>query len=248
MRCFVGRSAVASVTLVVAAGCFAKGVQPAAPGAAAGWTLPGGNLQNTRDVASSITGSNVSTLGVAWCVPIESTGATGAAGLSNGYAATSVVVNGVVYAQDLESNVMAIELATGKVLWTHTCNSLNGGPDGGAERQDRRAGMELGRGAEPVRESGHQLRRRPVGSTVVRQPGQHLRRSGEPRPDRPDRVAQGLSMGDQPAGAESVYRLGREAESAGSRCPPRQTLLSPLPVTTSSPERACRRSRKASNH
>jgi len=88
---------VASVTLVVAAG----------------WTLPGGNLQNTRDVASPITSSNVSTLGVAWCVPIESTGATGAAGISNGYATTSVVVNGVVYTQDLESNAMAIELATG---------------------------------------------------------------------------------------------------------------------------------------
>jgi glucose dehydrogenase len=141
---------VASVTLVVAAGlvvggcgsggspaaasCLSKGVQSAAPGAApgaaAGWTLPGGDLANTRDVASPITSSNVSTLGVAWCVPIESTGVTGAAGFSNGYATTSVVVNGVVYTQDLESNVMAIELATGKVLWTHTYNSLNGGPDG----------------------------------------------------------------------------------------------------------------------
>jgi alcohol dehydrogenase (cytochrome c) len=150
MRCFVRRPAVASVTLVVAAGlvvggcgsggspaaasCLSKGVQSAAPGAApgaaAGWTLPGGDLANTRDVASPITSSNVSTLGVAWCVPIESTGVTGAAGFSNGYATTSVVVNGVVYTQDLESNVMAIELATGKVLWTHTYNSLNGGPDG----------------------------------------------------------------------------------------------------------------------
>jgi alcohol dehydrogenase (cytochrome c) len=41
-----------------------------------------------------------------------------------------VVVNGVVYAQDLESNVMAISLATGRVLWRHTYNSPNGGPDG----------------------------------------------------------------------------------------------------------------------
>ena len=146
MGCFVRRPAMASVTLVAAAGlavggcgstsspsaagCVATGVQPAASGAAAGWTLPGGNLQNTRDVASAITGSNVSTLGVAWCVPIESTGATGAAGFSDGYATTLIVVNGVVYTQDLESNVMAIELATGKVLWTHDYNSLNGGPDG----------------------------------------------------------------------------------------------------------------------
>ena len=97
---------------------------------AAGWTLPGGDLANTRDVASAITSSNVSTLGVAWCVPVQSTGQRGAAGLSDGYATTPVVVNGVVYMQDLESNVMAIELATGKVLWKHDYNSINGGLDG----------------------------------------------------------------------------------------------------------------------
>ena len=146
MRCFVTRPTAASVTLLVAAslavggcgstgnspaaGCLSQPVQSAAPGAAAGWTLPGGNLQNTRDVASPITSSNLAQLGVAWCVPVESTGVTKTAGLANGYATTAVVVNGVVYTQDQESNVMAIGLATGKVLWTHNYNSLNGGPDG----------------------------------------------------------------------------------------------------------------------
>jgi outer membrane protein assembly factor BamB len=100
------------------------------PGAAAAWTLPGANLQNTRDVASPITSSNVSTLGVAWCVPIESTGEARKVGLADGYATTPVVVHGVVYVQDLESNVMAIKLATGKLLWTHNYSSPNGGPDG----------------------------------------------------------------------------------------------------------------------
>jgi alcohol dehydrogenase (cytochrome c) len=122
------------------ASCFVKhagaGKLSSTPGAspnpavAAGWTLPGGNLANTRDVASVITSSNVSTLGVAWCVPVQSTGTRGAAGLSDGYATTPVVVHGVVYVQDLESNVMAIRLATGKVLWTRDYNSVNGGPDG----------------------------------------------------------------------------------------------------------------------
>jgi glucose dehydrogenase len=156
MRCFVQRRAVAGLTLLVAAGLAVGGCassksssgapncsgKPAAgstastaagspnPAVAAGWTLPGGNLQNTRDVASAITSSNVPTLGVAWCVPAESTGVTRAAGFANGYATTPVVVNGVVYTQDQESNVMAIRLATGKVLWTHNYNSLNGGPDG----------------------------------------------------------------------------------------------------------------------
>ena len=102
----------------------------ASPGVAAAWTLPGANLQNTRDVASAITASNVARLGVAWCVPIESTGEAGAAGFTDGYSATPVVVNGVMYTQDMESNVMAIKFATGKVLWTHNYSSPNGGPDG----------------------------------------------------------------------------------------------------------------------
>jgi alcohol dehydrogenase (cytochrome c) len=88
------------------------------------WTLPGGNLANTRDVASPINASNVASLKVAWTVPIKATGAFGA------YATTPVVVNGVVYTQDLDSNVEAINLSTGKVLWTHVYNSPNTGPDG----------------------------------------------------------------------------------------------------------------------
>src|SRR5580700_4046643 len=94
--------------------------------AAAGWTQPDADLASTRYVASSITSADVSTLGVAWTVPLTiPTSHTDGA-----YAATPVIVNGVVYAQDLESNVYAISLATGKVLWRHAYNSPNGGPDG----------------------------------------------------------------------------------------------------------------------
>jgi alcohol dehydrogenase (cytochrome c) len=157
MRCFVMRPIVAGVALVIVAslaagcstsstssssksstaGCFSKAAAAgqasstpagsANPAVAAGWTLPGGNVANTRDVASSITSSDVATLGVAWCVPIE---ASQSSGLTDNYATTPVVVNGVVYTQDLKSNVMAIRLATGQVLWTHHYNSQNGGPDG----------------------------------------------------------------------------------------------------------------------
>jgi alcohol dehydrogenase (cytochrome c) len=154
MRVCVNRAAVAGLIVTVAAGLTAGGCagsgakssvadcagQQAAgqasraradsAGPAAGWTLPGGDLANTRDVASPITGANVSTLGVAWCVPLQSTGVRGAAGLGDGYATTAIVVNGVVYLQDLESNVMAIKIATGAVLWRHDYNSVNGGPDG----------------------------------------------------------------------------------------------------------------------
>ncbi len=67
---------------------------------------------------------------MAWCVPVESTGEAKSVGVTDGYSTTPVVVNGVVYLQDMESNVMAIKLATGKVLWTHNYSSPNGGPDG----------------------------------------------------------------------------------------------------------------------
>ena len=108
-------------------GTAVTGTAPAGTGRpAAGWTQPGADMANTRDVASAITSSNVSKLGVAWTVPLTiSTAHTDGA-----YATTPVIVNGVVYVQDLESDVMAISLATGKVLWSHDYNSPNGGPDG----------------------------------------------------------------------------------------------------------------------
>jgi outer membrane protein assembly factor BamB len=93
---------------------------------AAAWTQPGADIANTRDVASAITSADVSKLGVAWTVPLTmSTAHTDGA-----YATTPVIVNGVVYVQDLDSDVFAIRLATGKALWTHDYNSPNGGPDG----------------------------------------------------------------------------------------------------------------------
>jgi NAD(P)-dependent dehydrogenase (short-subunit alcohol dehydrogenase family) len=69
---------------------------------AAGWTLPGADLANTRDVASAITSTNVSRLGVAWTVPLH----TDVSHTDGAYATTPVIVNGVVYVQDLQSNVM----------------------------------------------------------------------------------------------------------------------------------------------
>ena len=132
------RSAATGAALVVAAGLLASarssssgsssasecsskpgtavaGTAPAGTGRpAAGWTQPGADMANTRDVASAITSADVSRLGVAWTVPLTmSTAHTDGA-----YATTPVIVNGVVYVQDLDSDVFAISLASGKVLWT----------------------------------------------------------------------------------------------------------------------------------
>ena len=108
-------------------GAAVTGTAPAATGRPApGWTQPDADLASTRYVASAITSANVSKLGVAWTVPLtmNTTHTDGA------YAATPVIVNGVVYVQDLDSDVFAISLATGKVLWTHDYNSADGGPNG----------------------------------------------------------------------------------------------------------------------
>jgi outer membrane protein assembly factor BamB/plastocyanin len=88
------------------------------------WESAGANALNTRDVGGPINASNVSTLGVAWTVPIVATGTFGA------YATTPVVSNGVVYTQDLASNVYAINLTSGKLLWTKKYNSADEGPNG----------------------------------------------------------------------------------------------------------------------
>jgi outer membrane protein assembly factor BamB/plastocyanin len=88
------------------------------------WELPGANAQNTRDVGGPINASNVSTLGVAWTLPIQASGTYGS------YSATPVVSNGVLYTQDLASNVYAVNLASGKVIWIKKYSSPDAGPNG----------------------------------------------------------------------------------------------------------------------
>jgi outer membrane protein assembly factor BamB len=118
-----------ATSLLVAAcggGNSNSGTEPAGntAGTRTAWALPGADLQNSRNVGGPINASNVSTLGVAWTVPITAHSAFG------GYATTPVAANGVLYTEDLESKVQAINLASGKVLWTHEYNSANEGPNG----------------------------------------------------------------------------------------------------------------------
>ncbi|MEA2466282.1 MAG: quinohemoprotein ethanol dehydrogenase [Thermoleophilaceae bacterium] len=118
----------AAALLVVACGgggsSNSSSKNPTSTALGTSWSLPGADLQNSRAVGGPINASNVSTLGVAWTVPITATGAFG------GYATTPVVANGVLYTQDLASNVEAIDFKTGKVLWTHKYNSGSVGPNG----------------------------------------------------------------------------------------------------------------------
>jgi outer membrane protein assembly factor BamB len=85
---------------------------------------PGVDVANTRQASGSIDGSNVSQLEVAWTSPIPGKSTYGS------YASTPIVSKGVVYSQDLASNVQAIGLKSGKVQWEKSYESPSHGPNG----------------------------------------------------------------------------------------------------------------------
>jgi outer membrane protein assembly factor BamB len=82
------------------------------------------DTSNTRDTGGPIDSATVSGLQVAWSLPITGKGQFGS------YASTPVIAGGVVYSEDLGSNVTAIELRTGKVLWTRAYEQPDHGPNG----------------------------------------------------------------------------------------------------------------------
>ncbi|HJP77458.1 MAG TPA: PQQ-binding-like beta-propeller repeat protein [Pseudonocardiaceae bacterium] len=88
------------------------------------WQSPNGDLCNTRVGSSGISSANVSALRVAWTLPLTGVGGSGFD------VANPVVADGVAYLQDGASNVTAVRVATGQVLWTHPFNSPDYGPNG----------------------------------------------------------------------------------------------------------------------
>ena len=88
------------------------------------WPAPNQDLGNRRVATSKIDSGNVDQLGVAWTDPDQGGGTFG------NYASTPIVADGVVYTQDLTSNVKAIDLATGQVKWSKDYNAPDVGPNG----------------------------------------------------------------------------------------------------------------------
>lgn len=85
---------------------------------------PGVDLANTRQVGGPIDSSSVSSLEVAWTLPATGQGAYGS------YASTPIVSDGIVYSQDLASNVQAIALDSGDVEWEKSYEDPSHGPNG----------------------------------------------------------------------------------------------------------------------
>jgi outer membrane protein assembly factor BamB len=89
-----------------------------------GTGYPNGNLSNTRSTGGPINAATVSKLHVAWSLPLTAKSVYGS------YSSAPIIAGGVVYSQDLASNVKAIDLQTGKVLWTKNFESPDQGPNG----------------------------------------------------------------------------------------------------------------------
>ena len=91
------------------------------------WPVAQGNLQATRAAANSpINASNIAQLAVAWATPVTTTGTFSA------ITATPVVIDQVIYMQDMQSNVFALDRASGKQLWRTDYNVPSNGPNGAA--------------------------------------------------------------------------------------------------------------------
>ena len=118
--------------------------EPAPPGAPAEdvqfaneWPAPNGNLYNTRVAHSTISAANVSQLGVSWTIPLPGKGTNG------NDVANPVIAGGIAYLQDAASDVAAVQVATGQVLWTHLYNSPSSGPNGVTIADGRIYGVTL---------------------------------------------------------------------------------------------------------
>ncbi len=87
--------------------------------------LPNGDIANTRHQSGGpIDSSTVTDLQVAWKLPLNAASAFGS------YASAPIVSKGVMYSQDLASNVQAIDVESGEVLWTATFEQPDHGPNG----------------------------------------------------------------------------------------------------------------------
>jgi outer membrane protein assembly factor BamB len=92
---------------------------------AGSWPAHNHDLSNTRATTQTpINSQTVSRLQVKWRFTFKGASGFGA------FASTPVVINGTVYLQDLNSNVYALDRATGKLDWQHKFNRPSVGPNG----------------------------------------------------------------------------------------------------------------------
>jgi outer membrane protein assembly factor BamB len=112
---------------------------------------PNGDPANSRHSGGLIDATTVSRLEASWSLPLKPTGQYGAVW------STPVVANGVAYTQDTASDVQAVELASGRVLWERQYNSPAEGPNGVVVSDGRVYGATATNAFALSRRSGEEL-------------------------------------------------------------------------------------------
>jgi outer membrane protein assembly factor BamB len=125
------------------------------------------DLASTRAVKSKIDSGNVAELEELWSTPIAGVGVYGS------YASTPAIANGVIYSQDLESNVQAIDLESGDVLWSRKYESPSHGPNGLAVAEGHVYGATASEAFALDQETGKEVWRTNLEGAVDMAPGVH---------------------------------------------------------------------------
>jgi glucose dehydrogenase len=152
---------------LLVAGCGSSSSSSSSSGDAnfTGDGQPNIDLAGNREAQSQINSGNVSQLKEAWSIPVEGQGIYGS------YASTPIIVNGVIYSQDLESNVSAIDLESGDVLWETKFESPSHGPNGLAVADGRVYGATNAGAFALDQETGKELWLTQLGGPVDMAPG-----------------------------------------------------------------------------
>jgi len=116
------------------------------------WPLGNHDYANTRAaVGATINAANVNTLGLAWTAELKGGAEWG------GAAGNPLIVDGVVYFEDLNANISAVDFKTGKLVWKKSYSNKIFGPSGPGigygklfvlTRLDRYAALDLKSGDE----------------------------------------------------------------------------------------------------
>lgn len=173
-----GRAAIAlAAMLVVVAGALAACGSSSGGGGSAefkGDAYPGVDLSNTRFAKGTIDSSNANRLEEAWALPLTAKSTFGS------YASTPVVANGVIYSQDLSSNVQAISLESGSVLWEKKFEENDQGPNGVVVAEGRVFGATPSKAFALNQENGEEIWSTPLlksgsgeGESIDMAPGYH---------------------------------------------------------------------------
>lgn len=142
-------------------------IPPEVEQAAAEWPLAGKDYANTRATFdSAINSGNVSRLGPAWSYSLHGASKWGAA------AGAPLIAGGIVYFQDLASNVYAFDLQTGSPIWRTLARQSAFGPNGPAIGWGKVFVQDGGNHLVALSlEDGHQLWTAPLfGPTGANQP------------------------------------------------------------------------------